>query len=215
MFAHLFRGTTYIYKKPDDIIHLSEDDIYALDPNSIDPNILNRVNRGDQDVLDTPKQKAILLMIRIQKEEKNDPREIGNRQRKISEYRQREALKEATQKREEQNSISRRIRRGDQQVDLLLLNTKHNVVLPELREKARKLQEELELTDKLIASSKRLGLTTQMPDEPEKRAELAKLLQKIKDIEDTPVSGGKRRKRKTFRRTKSKKILKRHTRTKV
>ena len=214
MFAHLFQPRpNYTYQKPDDIINLSEDEIYALDPNSIDPNISKHFNTSQLTQLQII---AILLMISIQKEEKKAPSEIGNRQRKINEYRDREALKKATQSREEQNSISRpRIRRGDQKVDLLLLETKHNVVLPELRNKARKLEGELKLTDELIARSKRLGLTTSMPDEPEKRAELAELRRKIIGIESTSVSGGKRRKHKTFRRTKSKKSLKRHTRTKV
>jgi hypothetical protein len=210
--SRLFRRTNpnHKYHNPNDIVSLTGDQIYALDPNSFPSDILdfretNEIFSPNKDPDGPKKLRAMSFMINLKKEEKANPREIERREDKIAREKDRIALRQATQTAEEQGAFLKPKIRGNPQVDLLMIRQKE-IALAELRKEAKTLKQQIEVNDRLIKGSKSLGLSSAPSDEPEKRRRLAKIQEQINYLESHLVanSGGKKPRRKT-RKNKSKK----------
>lgn len=209
--SRLFRRANpkHKYHNPNDIVTLTEHQIYALDPNSFPSDILdfretNDIFSPNTDVDGPKKLRAMRFMIGIKKSEKENPREIERREDKIAREKDRNALKQATQDAEERKTFLQPRNRGNQQEDLLMIKQKEQA-LTELHKEANKLKQQIELNERLIKGSKSLGLSGQPPDEPEKRRRLAQLQSQINYLESHLVadSGGKKHKRKTRKNKKA------------
>jgi len=209
--SRLFRRANqkHKYHNPNDIVNLTEDQIYALDPNSFPSDILDFRETNDifspNKYTDGPKKlRAMRFMIGIKKSEKENPHEIMRRSEKIRMEKDRNALKQATQDAEERKTFLQPRNIGNQQEDLLMIKQKEQALI-ELHKEANKLKQQIELNERLIRGSKSLGLSGTFPDEPEKRRRLNQIQAQINYLESHLIanSGGKKRRIKTRKNKKA------------
>uniref|UniRef100_A0A6C0D9H0 Uncharacterized protein n=1 Tax=viral metagenome TaxID=1070528 RepID=A0A6C0D9H0_9ZZZZ len=161
------------YNTPNDIGYLTPTEIYDSDPSDFPDHILT--DYPDEARLLLPSQRqAVNRMLSIKKIEKENPRAIERRMTTIEEF-----------------------KKGNPQVDDLLLKQKHDLLLPELHEKTQRLRNDIEIQDRMDRLNEK---PIDMNSEDKKK--LRQLERQIEEIEKMKV-GGKKYKRKTFRKNKT------------
>jgi len=164
---------THRYNTPNDIGYLTPNEIYDSEPTDFPDHILTDYPDEASRLIPTQRQ-AVNRMLSIKKIEKENPRAIERRMRMIENY-----------------------KKGNQQVDELLLDTKHDKLLPELHEKTQRLRNDIEIQDRMDRLNEK-PIDMNSID----KIKLRELERQIEEIEKMKV-GGKKHKRKTFRKNKT------------
>jgi hypothetical protein len=116
---------THRYNTPNDIGYLTPNEIYDSEPTDFPDHILT--DYPDEASRLIPSQiQAVNRMLTIKKIEKENPRAIQRRVRMIEDY-----------------------KKGNPQVDDLLIKQKHDVLLPKLREQAQRFRSNIEIQDRM------------------------------------------------------------------
>ena len=162
---------THRYNTPNDIGYLTLNEIYDSEPTDFPDHIL--IDYPDEARLLLPSQRqAVNRMLSIKKIEKENPTAIERRKLMIEEF-----------------------KKGNPQVDDLLLKQKHDLLLPKLREQAQRLRDNIEIQDRMDRLNEKPIVMNS-----EDKIKLRQLENQIEDVEKMKVGGKKYNKRKTKQR---------------
>jgi len=182
--------TKHSYKEPADVQQMTPDEIYDLSPREFSNYIMDDPNKNR--LLSSQQQKALQRMLAIKREEKRLSSSIPVDRLKQTRKNFIDTYKGKTPA-----------------VDRLILDTKYQETLPELREKANQLKSQIELEDRFAR------LKDTRPDEnSENKQKLKNLQRQIREIEETisTATGGKTRT--SIRRSRKNKKIKTKFKTK-
>lgn len=161
------------YNTPNDISYLTPTEIYDSEPTDFPDHILTDYPVEAAKLIPTQRQ-AVNRMLSIKQIEKENPELFERRALLIEEY-----------------------KKGNPQVDDLLIKQKHDLLLPKLHEQAKELRDQIEIEDRLD------GLNDKPIDvNSTDKIKLRQLEHQIEQIEKMKI-GGKKHKRKTLRKNKT------------
>lgn len=161
------------YNTPNDIGYLTPTEIYDSEPTDFPDHILTDYPVEAAKLIPTQRQ-AVNRMLSIKQIEKENPRAIERRMGIIADY-----------------------KKGNPQVDDLLIKQKHDLLLPKLREQAKELRDQIEIEDRLDGLNDK-----QIYVNSKDKIKLRQLEHQIEQIEKMKI-GGKKHKRKTLRKNKT------------